>query len=98
MSKQDQIMQNLSEKLDKLDERLDSVDKTLIKQEANLAEHIRRTEIAEMNISDIQDQFKPVQRHINMVEGSIKFIGLISLAVGIAVGVLQVLKIITELF
>lgn len=69
--------EKLSQKIDKLDERLDSIDKTLIKQEGQLALHIRRTEIAEENIKMLRDDLKPIKKHVNMIEGIIKFLGIL---------------------
>lgn len=91
-------MKILNAKLDKLDERLDSVDKTLIKQEANLAEHIRRTELAELSIQDLRDTVEPIKTKMNMAEGAIKLLGLISLGVSIAVGAAQMLGFVKSLF
>ncbi len=72
MNKLDSIIS----KLDRLDERLDSVDKTLVKQESSLAEHIRRTEL-------LEEDLKPVKRHIAHVEGAFKLVGALSLVAGL---------------
>lgn len=77
-SKLDRVL----DKLDKLDERLDSVDKTLVKQEASLSEHIRRTEL-------LEDDLKPVKAHVAQVNGAMKFIGLLSLVLGIIAAIAQ---------
>lgn len=66
-------------KLDKIYDRLSSIDSTLSSQHEVLKEHIRRTEVLESEI-------KPVQRHVTMVEGAIKFIGLLALIVGLIEG------------
>ena len=64
------------DKLIKIDSRLSSVDITLAKQHEQLAEHMRRTALAEESI-------KYVNRHVNMVEGGLKILGLISILIGI---------------
>lgn len=46
------------DKLDKLDARIDNIDITLVKQEAQLAEHIRRTNILEQKL-------EPVEKHVD---------------------------------
>lgn len=53
------------DKLDKLDSRIDNIDITLVRQEAQLAEHIRRTNILEQKL-------EPVERHVDRVNTVIK--------------------------
>lgn len=88
----DERLKRIESKIDKLDDRLDSLDKTSVKQEQNLAEHMRRTELAEANIDSIRDELKPVQRHVAMLEGILKFIGLVGTLVAIAAGVVKVIS------
>ena len=75
--------------LDKLDDKIDNVDKTLIKQEENLREHMRRTEILEEQHkllreeqlaqnqglkSDVHNELEPIKAHVQQVKGVLKFI------------------------
>lgn len=64
--------------LDKLDDKLESVDKTLVKQEENLREHMRRTELLEKQHeqlqSEIHEELEPVKAHVNQVKGIAKFL------------------------
>lgn len=69
-------MSQILAKLDKLDDRLDSVDKTLVKQEANLGEHMRRTAL-------LEEDLKPIKKHVGHVEGGLKLLGILSLILGI---------------
>lgn len=50
-----------------------------------LKEHIRRTELLEEDI-------KPVKKHVNMVEGVLKFIGLLGIFAGIGELIILYLK------
>ena len=63
--------------LDKLDSRLDSVDKTLVKQEENLKEHMRRTDLLEKQHNSMQknihEELEPIKNHVNQVKGISKF-------------------------
>lgn len=79
------------DKIDKLDERLDNIDKTLVRQEANLKEHMRRTEQNEIMIQEMIEQIKPIETHVAMVNGVLKFIGFLSLLLGVAVAVKELL-------
>ena len=80
----------LYDKLDILDMRLDSMDKSLVKLEVNMTEHMRRTKAAEDNIDLIRKDVAPVQKHVNMVEGAFKFLGVISMGLGILGTILKI--------
>lgn len=92
---EDHILKALAKfetKLDSLDSRLDSVDKTLVKQEANLGEHMRRTDLAEKQIGNIQEEIRPIKRHVIMMEGALKGLGLLAVLVGLISGILKIIS------
>lgn len=66
----------LEESLVSLDKNLDSIDKTLIKQEASLEEHIKRTAI-------LESKLEPVEAHVNKVNGAFVLLGVLSTILGI---------------
>ena len=73
-----ELLSHVINQLDKLDEKLDSVDKTLVKQEENLREHMRRTDLLEKQHNDlhdnIHDELEPIKSHVQQVKGITKFI------------------------
>jgi len=69
-------IQRIEEKLDRIDERLNSIDKTLASQHVSIAEHIRRTNI-------LENDLKPVKKHVIMVEGVLKFLGALAMVAGL---------------
>lgn len=71
------------QKLEEINKHLQEIDKTLIKQEANLEKHMIRTEQNETMIQIISGDLKPVKKHVTQVEGVFKFLGLVSLVLGI---------------
>lgn len=75
-------MKEVLNKLDKLDDRLDSVDRTLVKQEANLAEHMRRTEILESQHEKLYVELEPVKAHVNQVKAGIKLLAFVLPIIG----------------
>ncbi len=83
-------LEKLENKVDIIDNRLDSVDKTLVKQEANLGEHMRRTELAEKNISNVRKDIEPVKRHVAYMEGALKGIGIVGILMGIIAGAVKI--------
>lgn len=78
-------LEAIENKVDKLDERLDSIEKVLIKQELNIDLHIRRTNLLEESVDLLRKDLRPVERHVDYVHGALKFIGIVSLIVGIFV-------------
>ncbi len=81
----DKRLERIEKKLDDTAEHLVSIDVTLAAQHVSLRDHIRRTEILESDI-------KPVRRHVAMVEGVFKFIGIIATIIGISVAIHGILK------
>lgn len=62
----------VDKKMDKILDKISNIDVTLAKQQISLDEHIRRTAIAEQHIEAIREDIKPMQKHINMVQGGLK--------------------------
>lgn len=92
------LIEQLSQKIDKLDDRLDQIDKILVKQEVNIDSHIQRTRIAEENIQLIRDELKPVKKHVAMVNNTMKVLGvLFSGLVVIAGAIASVVKVLEYL-
>ena len=89
--KHDELFNLVLTKIDRLDSRIDNVDKTLIKQEVSLAEHIRRTELAEEAIKILKSSIDPINRHVHMVEGALKMIGGLSILLGIITTLLKLM-------
>lgn len=79
----------LEEKLEKIDERLSSIGITLVKQEVNLREHMRRTQLNEQAIEKITDNLVPINKHVSHVEGAFKVLGMIATAAGVIAGVIK---------
>lgn len=104
--KEDVILQaltDLHQKIDRhyesTDSRLASIEKTQVKQEANLGEHMRRTELLESGQTGILSYIKtiekediaPIKRHVHIVEGVLKGLGLL---VSVASFVAAIIKIV----
>ena len=72
------------EKIEKLDTRLDSIDINLAKQESNLREHMRRTQLAEENIELLRTEIKPLSHHVATINNIAKIISALAAVVAIA--------------
>lgn len=76
-------LDKLDEKVDKTNDRLNSMDKTLVKQEENLKEHMRRTDLLEGDL-------KPIKKHVAVMNGAFKVLGICGTIVAIAVGIVKI--------
>ena len=59
-------LDKLEGKLDKLDDRIDGISVTLAKQQVSLDEHIRRTDVLEKHVKDVQKELPAeVAKHVD---------------------------------
>lgn len=72
-----EILARIEQKVEKIDDHLASMDKTLVKQEANLEEHMRRTELLEEQHKHFETELEPINAHVNQVKGVIKLLAFI---------------------
>lgn len=72
------------QKLDKIIDRMNNIDVTLGKQSVILEEHVKRTNLLEKKL-------EPIEKHVIMIQGVIKFIGLIAIFAGIIEGFIKLL-------
>lgn len=87
--------ERIYEVLDKISEDVSDLKVTSAKQEENLKEHIRRTEIAEENLDLIRKEIEPLKEHVIVINGVLKIIGAISVIVGSTVGIVRIFDIIS---
>lgn len=72
-------------KLDTIVSDVNSMKITLASQHVVLDEHVRRTNLLEADL-------KPIKKHVYMVEGALKFIGLLGILAGIMEAILWMKK------
>lgn len=89
-----QKIDKISDHVEIVKESLHRMDKTLVRQEENLREHMRRTDLNEKSIESVRDDLKPIKRHVNMLEGALKFLGIVSLLLTILTMTMKALGLI----
>jgi hypothetical protein len=67
--------QRILDKLEQMDQRLDNIDITLVRQEGQLAEHMRRSLLNEEAVQLLKTQIEPVKDHVKSVNAVLKFAG-----------------------
>ena len=60
------------------------------KQEENLKNHMHRTELLEESNERLFEEIGPIKAHVNHVEGGLKLLGLVSLIIGMAAGIIKI--------
>lgn len=87
--------EQLLNKIDKLDERLDDIEKILVVQEANLKEHMKRSDNLEKIVENVRDnELTMVKKHVHMMEGALKLLGVGGLIVTVITGVFKLIEMI----
>lgn len=81
----DPFLTLILEQLRSVDSRLDVMSNALVKQEANLAEHMRRTQANEESLDLLRAEFKPVASHVVIVGAVGKgLVGLLTIGASLA--------------
>jgi prefoldin subunit 5 len=75
-------LNRLEAKIDKITDKLHAVDVTLATNTSSLVEHVKRCDL-------LEEKMVPVEKHVWMVNGALKLIGLASILVGIVVGLVK---------
>ena len=75
--------------LNKISEDISELKITSAKQEENIKEHIRRTELAEENIQLIREEIKPLKEHVVAINGTLKIIGILSIVFGCITAIIE---------
>ena len=87
-------IESIEKKLELLDMKVDAINVTMAKQEVNLYEHMKRSDTLEQMMMQMKKEMKPVEKHVLMVEGVIKFLGVLSLGLSVLGGILKIFGVI----
>ena len=88
----DEKLSKIEDKIDQVKEHIASIDITLAGQHESLKAHMRRSDLLERHLEMVQAEIKPIERHVTMVNGALKLLGLTSIIVGCIAGVLEIIK------
>lgn len=84
-------MEEISKKLDRMDERLDNIQTLQAIHTEQLKEHMRRSDLLEKRIEQVDLELKPVEKHVVMVHGVFKFIGILGTIMAIILAIKELL-------
>lgn len=78
-------MDDFKNDIKEIQKSVKQIEITLAKQHVSIDEHIRRTNLLEQKL-------EPVEKHVHMVNGALKFLGIIALVVGIFASIFKLLS------
>lgn len=85
MSDSERIVR-IENKIDAMGDKISSIDSTLAAQHQSLKYHIKRTDLLEKTIV-------PLQKHVNMVNGIFKLIGILAFLATIVTALIQIIHL-----
>lgn len=77
--------ESIDQNIIRVEERLNGMDRTLVKQEENLKEHMKRSDL-------LEEQMAPVKKHVALVESVFKIVGAIGVLVATAAGIVKIIE------
>ncbi len=84
-------MDEVPKKLDLLAEKLEAIRILQAIHTEQLKEHMRRTDLLEREVKAVSEDIEPLNAHVSMVNGVLKFIGLITTIAGAIAAIRSVL-------
>jgi hypothetical protein len=91
------LLVKILEKQEKIGEDINEIKVVIAVQEEHLKTHIRRTELAEENISLLRTEVEPIKRHVQYINGALKFMGLLSVLVTLIASILKVVDYVSRI-
>ncbi len=78
-------LERVEDKLDKVVDSISNINVTLAKQSVILEEHVKRSTM-------LEDQMKPIKKHVDLVNAAFKLLGLL-ISVGGIHGLMKLFKV-----
>jgi hypothetical protein len=76
-----ELLLKIDTKIDEIKEKLNDHEVILIKQQANIEEHIRRTDVAEERLENFEKEVKPILEGISGLKTVAKIVSFVSVLV-----------------
>lgn len=77
--------------LDKISDKIDEIREDISEIKVDLREHIYRTKLAEENINILRNELKPVEKHVERMNGGLKLLGVIVVVAAVVKILIEVL-------
>lgn len=90
----EELTQKVEEHNKETDARLLNVEKVLVALDINMTTHMKRSDNLESLYNLVREDVKPLQKHVNHVEGGLKLLGALALLVTIVGGIARLFGVI----
>lgn len=88
----DDRFNRLEQKIDVIATKQSDIFIVLTDQHATLREHMKRSKANEEAVELIRKEIKPIQKHVDMISGGLKFIGILALLGTVLSGIIDLLN------
>lgn len=92
MKSQD-LTERILDKLDKISEEISASKEVQAEHAASLKEHMRRSEALENHLELLRSEIKPIQKHVVLIEGIFKGIGIVVSFVSLIYGLIRIASV-----
>jgi archaellum component FlaC len=82
------------EKLDRIADKIDLIRDDIAEIKVDLATHILRTRIAEENIEILRNELRPVEKHVEQMQGALNLVKILSVVLGVVLAVAGVVALV----
>lgn len=86
------VLEMILDELKDMRKDMNNMSNTQAQQHITLQDHTRRSEALEKLYELVRSELEPVKKHVAMVDGALKFIGLIGVIVGIITGIVSLIS------
>ena len=82
------------EKLDRIADKIDLIRDDIAEIKVDLATHILRTRIAEENIEILRNELRPVEKHVEQMQGALNLVKILSVVLGVVLAIAGVVALV----
>jgi uncharacterized membrane protein YheB (UPF0754 family) len=88
----DSKLEKMNEKLDAIVAKQGEMNITLVRLTDSVEVHVKRSDLLEERVDLLAGDLKPVEDHVTMVNGALKFLVYLGAVVGLVAGLLKIFE------
>jgi len=85
---------NNDSQLDRVANKIDLIREDIAEIKVDLAKHIYRTDIAEENIEILRQELRPVEKHVEQMQGALNLLKILGIVLGLVLSVAAVIALV----
>jgi hypothetical protein len=80
-------------KVDKIADDVAEIAKQDAVQNEQLAQHMKRSDLLEIRVEQVQSEIRPIQTHVDMVKGAFKLLAVAATIVGMIAALIKIVEV-----